>query len=204
VSVLEALRRSPWASLLARAPTDTGDVLHTNALFPLDGSRDPAGVAGPGRVLLSFRHLDALAVLDLREERIVWATTGGWVRQHDVELAPSGAVMLFDNRGGRGETSRVLALEPWTMRPLWSWAGEPGQPLSSWVLGAAQELPNGNVLVTESTRGRALEVTRDGAVVWEYRNPERTGPDDAYIAAIFEMIRVPLEQPMPWLAPPTP
>jgi hypothetical protein len=198
VSVLEALKQSPWASLLARAPTDSGDLLHTNALFPLDDLH-PDGVAGPHRVLLSLRHLDALVVLDLDTERLVWAGTGSFEHQHDCEITARGDLMLFDNRGGPGDTSRVLAMEPWTLRPRWSWAGPPGQSLSSSVLGAAQLLPNGDLLVTESTRGRALEVAPGGDVVWEYRNPETTGPGGAYVAAIFEMIRIPADQPLPWL-----
>lgn len=194
VSVLAALSASPWASLLDRAPADAGDLLHTNAVFPLDGE--------PKRVLLSLRHVDALVVLDLEEGRVVWAGSGGWVRQHDAEITPSGALMLFDNRGAPGGTSRVLQLEPFGPRVTWSWAGPPGQPLHSDVLGAAQELPNGNVLVTESTRGRAMEVTRGGDVVWIYDNPEVTGPDGAYVAAIFEMVRFPLSTPMEWAVAP--
>lgn len=198
VSVLAALLRSPWAHLLQRAPTDTGDVLHTNSIFPLDGRPGPEG-PGDGQVLLSLRHLSALIVLDLDEERILWAATGDWSRQHDVELTRSGALMLFDNRGGPSETSRVSLLAPWSLTPLWRYSGPKGAPLRSEVLGAAQELRNGNLLVTESTRGRALEVTRQGSLVWEYLNPETTGPNGAYRAAIFEMIRLEADLPLPWL-----
>lgn len=201
VSVLAALKASPYASLLRRAPTDTGDLLHTNAVFPLpDALKDPSGATGPGRVLLSMRHLDAIAVLDLNLRRLLWAATGGFARQHDVEIAPSGALMMFDNRGNGG-ASRALSLSPWRLTPLWSWGGRPDMPLLSAVLGAVQELPNDNVLVTESTRGHAVEVTRAGEIVWEFLNPEVTGPDDAYIAAIFEMIRIP-EARLPWLKRP--
>lgn len=191
VSVLNALTHSRWGSLLERAPTDSGDLLHTNEVFPLDG----------GRVLISMRHLDALAVLDLDDGQLVWVATGGWSRQHDPEITPSGVLTLFDNQGGPGGTSRVSAFEPWTMRPLWSWAGPPGRPLRSEVLGAVQELPDHTYLVTESTHGRAYEITRAGDVVWEYHNPRVTGPGDAWVAAIFEMIRFPEGTPMPWLSP---
>jgi hypothetical protein len=33
-----------------------------------------------------------------------------------------------------------------------------------------QQLPNGNLLVTEATDGRAFEITREGKIVWEYVN----------------------------------
>ena len=203
VSVPAALAASPWRHLLDRAPTDTSDRLHTNAAFPLDGlPTDPAGIVGAGRVLLSMRHIDALAVLDLDEARIVWAGTGSYARQHDVALSGRGEMWLFDNRGGPDGTSRALALEPFTDRVIWSYGGTPDRPLSSRVLGAVQALPNGNVLVTESTSGRAIEVTRSGDPVWVYTNPAVTGENDAYIAAIFDMERLPLSTPLPWIRPP--
>lgn len=203
VSVLAALSASPFRGLLTRLPPVPGDPLHTNALYPLDATTGPLGLGGPGRVLLSMRHLDAIAVLDLEEQRILWATSGDWVRQHDVELTPSGALQMFDNRGGPDSSSRVLVYDAATMHLRRVFAGTVTDGrvdhLRSEVLGAAQELPNGDLLVTESTRGRALEVTRSGAVVWEYHNPRFAGPDDAFVAAIFEMIRYPAATVMPWL-----
>ena len=38
--------------------------------------------------------------------------------------------------------------------------------------GAAQRLPNGNTLITESERGRVFEVTPQKEIVWEFWNPE--------------------------------
>ena len=34
-------------------------------------------------------------------------------------------------------------------------------------------LPNGNTLVVETDGGRALELTGDGEIVWEFRSPYR-------------------------------
>jgi len=203
VSVHQAIARSRWAGLLQGAGPDPGDRLHTNALFPLDDiPTDKVGISGRGRVLLSMRHIDALAVLDLDEARIVWLSQGPWSRQHDVQITASGAMLLFDNRGGRHGTSRAVALEPFTDRALWQYAGEPGLPLSSDVLGAVQELPNGNVLITESTAGRVVEVTRAGDPVWVWTNPAVTGPDDRWVAAVFHVTRFPHSVSMPWLADP--
>jgi len=39
------------------------------------------------------------------------------------------------------------------------------------VGGGCQQLPNGNVLITEEYKGRAFEVTRDCQIVWEYYTP---------------------------------
>ena len=58
---------------------------------------------------------------------------------------------------------------------------------------------NGNTLITESNFGRAFEVTPEKNIVWEYYSPERTGPDDVFIAQIFEMERV-APSSVPWLS----
>lgn len=200
VSVLQALDRGAYRHLLERDPEwDTGDILHTNTLHQLDGSVQSANDAfRAGRVLISSRTQGFLAVLDLDDEQVVWATRGRWSRQHDAEITPTGRLLLFDNRGLGSGRSRVLALDPTANaeRILWSWSGRPGEALHSDVLGAAQELPNGNVLITESTRGRALEVDPDGRVLWRFSNPETA--EERYIAAIFEMVHLEPEV-VPWL-----
>ncbi len=59
------------------------------------------------------------------------------------------------------------------------------------LCGTCQRLPNGNTLITESTRGRAFEVTPDKEIVWEFFNPHRAGENDELIATLFELIRIP-------------
>lgn len=194
VSVLRALERSPHAELDVVQPDwHTGDLLHTNALHLLDDRASRANHAmTAGRLLISSRNQDLIAVLDLNEQAVVWAASGPWSRQHDVEITPSGRLMLFDNQGPGEGRSRVLILDPADPeRILWTWPPRPEVPFHSEVLGAAQELPNGNLLITESTRGRALEVTPRGEVVWDFHNPETAR--GRYVAAIYEMIRVPTE-----------
>lgn len=38
-------------------------------------------------------------------------------------------------------------------------------------ISATQRLPNGNMLITEGSDGRLIEVTPDHKIVWEYINP---------------------------------
>ena len=64
------------------------------------------------------------------------------------------------------------------------------QPLFSKTCGTAQPLANGNILIAESDRGRAIEVTTDGDIVWEFYNPHRAGERNELIATLFEMRRV--------------
>ncbi|MBA2320569.1 MAG: aryl-sulfate sulfotransferase, partial [Deltaproteobacteria bacterium] len=101
VSVYDALRKSRFfRSLPARSARRDGDLLHTNAVWVLDGTLDNPAFAA-GNVLLSFRETSTLAVLDPRTERVVWTSTGSWSKQHDPQPDGLGRILLFDNVGGR-------------------------------------------------------------------------------------------------------
>ncbi|HYN20020.1 MAG TPA: arylsulfotransferase family protein [Thermoanaerobaculia bacterium] len=190
-SIMEAFERSRFAPLLKRMER-SGDVLHTNTLEVLDGrfaGLDPA--FRKGNVLLSVLKLDALAVLDPVRGEIVWAKTGSWRRQHQPTFLANGRLLLFDNRGPQGELSRVIELDPRTGQVLWQFGGRPEVELFSRTLGSCQRLQNGNTLISESENGRALEVTRDGRIVWEFYNPNRVGKRKELVAVLFEMLRLP-------------
>jgi hypothetical protein len=188
ISLLQAFERSRFAPLLGRME-QAGDVFHTNTLEVLDGrGADPA--FRKGNVLLSVLRLDALAVLDPDREEIVWAATGSWRRQHQPTLLDDGGLLLFDNLGAGGGRSRVIEIDPRTLRVRWQHGG-----FYSKTLGSCQRLPNGNTLITESENGRALEVTRGGRVVWELNNPHRAGERRELVAVLFEMIRLPRDFP---------
>ncbi len=60
----------------------------------------------------------------------------------------------------------MVAIDPETQEIVWSYGTTADQPLYSKTCGLAQGLPNGNVLVTETNAGRALEVDRNGRIVW--------------------------------------
>jgi hypothetical protein len=191
ISLLEAFERSPYAGLL-RGMERSGDVFHTNTLEILDGrfaGRDPA--FRKGNVLLSVLKLDTLAVLDPGQEKIVWARTGPWRRQHQPTFLDNGNLLLFDNTGAGAGRSRVLELDPVSGALRWQFGGTPGVDLFSKTLGSCQRLPNGDTLITESENGRALEVTRDGRIVWEFNNPHRAGERGELVAVLFELVRLP-------------
>lgn len=191
ISLLEALESSPWAGLLDRLPPDDPDLFHTNTLELLDDRLESLGPAfRRGNVLLSIHRLDALAVLDPREEEIVWLATGPWRKQHQPTVIDGGRLLLFDNLGlGRGH-SRVMEIElqPKPKEPQvgWSW----GEGLWSKTLGSVQRLRSGNTLITESENGRALEITREGKPVWEFTSPHRAGESGELVAVLFEMERL--------------
>jgi hypothetical protein len=189
VSIADALIASPYSRLLTRVTWYTkGDYLHNNGIDVVEAADAAALPLGPavkaGQVLLSMREIDTLALLDLEQERIVWAVRGPWLAQHDPDILPNGHILLFDNLGnfldadgsdaeGGGGRSRILEFDPSTMEIVWQYAGTAEEPFESDVRASQERLANGNTLITEETRGRIIEVTPDGKIVWEFVNPVR-------------------------------
>lgn len=195
LSILEAFERSPYASLL-QAMRPKGDIFHTNTLEVLDGrfaDRHPA--FRKGNLLVSLWGIHVLGIIDPEKERVVWARTGDWRRQHQPTFLDDGRLLLFDNLGAARDRSRLIELDPLTGKTFWRYGGTPEVDLFSKTLGSAQRLPNGNTLITESENGRALEVTRDGRTVWEFHNPHRAGERKELVAVLFEMVRLPPDFP---------
>ena len=157
-------------------------------------SHPPDGLADPYRLpdldldlgQMAVAGRDAVAVLDLASEELVWAARGPWIAQHDPSLLEDGNILLFDNLGNHqsGNASRVLEIDPRTLGVAWRYTGTPDSPFASIIRSSAQRLPNGNTLITESDGGRLFEVTRDGRKVWEYLNPVRAGAEDSRIAVV--------------------
>ena len=190
VSILRALLASPWASWLLEREQDDPDLLHGNAVVPLDG-RDAEAVPAfaAGNVLLSLREIDALVVMDPRSGALLWALRGSWRRQHDPVPLPGGEIALFDNKG-RGGHSRLLRIDARTGAAVGEFPPPAEPPLRSEQAGAVHLLPNGNLLVVESQSGRAFELGPDGQVVWEMGSPHRMGARGQFVAYLFDVQRV--------------
>jgi hypothetical protein len=205
VSLLDAFERSAWASVARATYPRGGDLFHMNTLTWLDGQlADRLPAFRTGNVLVSSFPMHVIAVVDLDREEIVWLQRGQYRNQHDPQVLDDGNVLLFDNRGGNHDdvrASAVLELDPRTGEERWAYRAATAGDFYSATCGAVQRLPNGNTLITESDRGRAFEVTPDGTVVWDYRNPHRAGPDGRFIATLFEAWRLPPDFPIDWLEP---
>jgi hypothetical protein len=142
---------------------------------------------------------------------------------HHTHLIPKGLpgegnVLIFDNGGAGGfgdpnpgapdgtwnalrDHSRVLEINPITMELVWDFTavnagytgGDPARFYSRYK-SAAQRLPNGNTLITESNCGRMLEVTADREIVWEYINPHNLAEREGiFFSDIFRGYRYPYD-----------
>jgi len=178
IRVFDLLRGSPYDYLIPRLQraelgTYAGalDVFHMNHVEPLDGSlasRSP--IYRKGNLLISVRNLNAIAIVDPVQEKILWLWgPGNLTYQHDPRMLANGEILVFDN----GTTaSEVVQVDPLSQQVTWRYA--PGTAFFSALAGAVQRLPNGNTLITESMAGHAFEVNRKGETVWRYSNPEVT------------------------------
>ena len=159
----------------------------------------PHGGAKEGtHALIALRDLDRIAVVDLEQPRIVWEWgAGNLIGPHDPWLLENGNVLVFDN-GARPidsaprHFSRVVEVDPKRGSIVWQYPENPSPGFFSPSRGGAQPLPNGNVLITESTKGRVFEVTRAGEIVWDFWNPDFRA-QDGLRRTIYRMRRMSLE-----------
>lgn len=204
VSLLECVENSMYwpvfRSIYEGAKMD-GDIFHSNDIEMLDGrfaDRNPA--FAKGNVMVSILIMNAVAIVDMDERKIVWLETGMWLHQHHPSMLDNGNILLFDNQGRHG-LSQVIEFNPMTQLIEWMYppADDPeAHPLYSETISTAQRLPNGNTLIVESNNGRAIEVTHNHNIVWEYLNPNRTGENEDLVANMPQVVRLPPDFPTDW------
>jgi len=130
VSIFDALARSEYAPILWRV-RGQWDVLHTNTVEVLDGKHEHILPAfRKGNVLVSFRALDTIAVIDMETEAVVWAQSGKWRAQHNPTFLENGRLLIFNNIAG-DEVSEVLEFDPLTLEVFWLYRGSETVPFFS-------------------------------------------------------------------------
>ncbi len=195
-----------------------GDAFHSNSIQVLDGkwaSKIPA--FKKGNLLINILQLGVIICVDPDQEEIVWLMDKVfWKRGlHCASLLDNGKILFFDNYYQRN-LSRVVEFDPAAKKIIWSYSRENGRFFSSY-LGQCYRLPNGNTLITESTRGHSFEVTPEKKIVWEFYNPHQVdknsqvlhsdqmqirplpGKYAKLIAIIYQMQRIPIDSNLDWL-----
>jgi hypothetical protein len=197
------LRKAFWARSKERGygldEKSIYDPFHTNSLWLLSPA-EAARLGGPfraGDALVSMAMLDTIAIVDMEKGVTRWSQQGPFGMQHGPRPTPDGGIILFNNFL-TAERSSVLTLDPRTRRVTAEYTGPKSEPLHSRRSGRVQLLPNGNTLVVETDRGRALEVAEDGEAVWEYRSPYRVGEREDRVASLYSLERVSDDQ-VSWL-----
>ena len=182
-----------------------------NELWILDHSVPNAQTAGPsGHLLYRWGNPEAYG-RGTSADRILHS-------QHDARWIQDGQVMVFSNGNERpdGYFSTVEVMTPplnadgsYNIDPSAPWGPEGTDWRYPSVLDAdffsqntsgAQQLPNGNILITEGASGEMREVTLDQEIVWNYINPvgsfgatEQGG--DPILNGVFRAERYPAAYP---------
>jgi len=187
----EEIRRIPLTDSVIRSPLvdhvgrwhrgEPWDLLHTNNVQPVsEAFAAHHDFAEPGQLLVSFREIDTIGLVDPESGELVWFDRGFWVKQHDPDDLENGNILIFDNKGYRGKgvgMSRVAEYDPATGEIVWSYEGTAESPFATKWGGKQTPLPNGNVLIAENIGSRLFEVDRRGDIVWEFYNPLREMED---------------------------
>ena len=139
---------------------------HGNTIMPLESER----------VLVSFRNISMVAIIDKATSQITWSLGDDVLaQQHDANMLPNGNILIFDNGANRKHLgpgfSRVIEVDPATNAIVWEYRDSPATSFYSPNISGARRLANGNTLTTEGRFGRMFQVTPDKQVVWEYINP---------------------------------
>jgi outer membrane protein assembly factor BamB len=129
-----------------------------------------------GNLVVSFRNISTVVIIDRVTGRIVWKLGGPpLAQQHDPRPLPNGNLLIFDNGPHRRDHpapySRVIEVDPRTSQIVWEYHDQSLFDFFSPYISGAQRLANGNTLICEGCDGRIFEVTADGQVVWEYVSP---------------------------------
>ena len=193
ISLLDCFETSPAAANLQPFPSHA-DILHTNTVELIRSNPpEPFYPYRQGDLLVSLREVDIVAFVDPLQCTVRHAWRGPWRAQHQPVLLPSSRILLFDNKGA-GDHSRVLEFDVTTDEIVWEYYGDDADPLASPEAGSCQRLANGNTLITDSERGRAIEIAPDGAQAWVFVSPHRAGRRGELIATLFDVVRYPTSE----------
>ena len=179
ISVFDLLRENGLTGLLYLSTWHDntvdigGDTLHLNDVELFPASMKP-GTFRHGDVMVSLRRINAVVVFDLATRKVRHLSMAGFVRQHDPDFVDGDTISVFDNNhvGSRadGVQSRVVLENAATGEQRIAFTGTPERPFFTDIMGKHQWLPNGNLLLVESTQGRVIEVDPEGRPVWQFVN----------------------------------
>lgn len=181
ISILNALKNSPFKNLINPNAKEVSDMMHNNNVDYITEEMAVNFKQGsPGQIVLSIRNMDIMAILDVNTRQITWAKRRNWRAAHDPDILANGNLLIFDNWGhkGAGGNSRIVEYDPNQDKYVWQYTGSKNDPFLSRSRGSQQLLPNGNILITESTAGRIFETNRQGKKFWEYYTPYRQGKNN--------------------------
>ena len=149
------------------------DLFHPNDLEVLTDELAPLFPQfEAGDLLLSFRNIDMVAVMDPESLEIRWWAQGPWVQQHDPDFTINGEISVYNNNRGRDyyqNRSSIVLINPET-RAVRTVELEQDYEFYSSYMGKHNYLDNGALQIAVPWEGRALEFDKNGKLVLEINN----------------------------------
>ena len=150
------------------------DLLHLNDVEPFS-SKLGEGFFKQGDLLVSLRNINTVFVFNVETEKIKHISIGQFIRQHDPDFIDGNSFSVFDNNNNGNpdsakRQSRIAIVSAPDNTVKTYFTGTKDKPFFTNVMGKHQWLPNGNLLITESKRGRGFEINKQGEIVWQYIN----------------------------------
>jgi len=206
ISVFDLLRDNhlPGALYLTSnnnlAPYSSGDTLHLNDVEVFPASK-AAGVFAPGDIMISLRNINTILVFSA-DWKLKYKVANQFVRQHDPDFLDGNTIAIFDNNntdfagGTTNPYSQILTKSATTGALDVVYRGTPEHPFFTSIMGKQQWLDNGNLLISESRVGRALELDPTGKPVWELYNIVEPG----WLGIMEEVERLPVSMDQAFFA----
>ena len=198
ISVMDLFIKNDLRGFLYMGPQSdwstktSGDTIHLNDVEPFPANLKE-GFFSKEDIMVSLRNVNTVFVFNRFNKRIKFLKNGYFVRQHDPDFIDGNTISVFDNNHiapeSNGHQSRILILSARESESQVYFSGSKIIPFYTVILGKHQWLPNGNLLITESMKGRAFEIDQKGEIVWEYLNIVENG----VVGIVEEAQRVPLE-----------
>jgi len=113
-----------------------------------------------GNTLVSPRNFDLLVEVDPQGKVVRTIGEGVLIGQHDPEVLPGGNILVANH----GRPHRIIEMVPETGEIVWQ---SPGFDQAAAPVRDCNRLPNGNTLITGSTR--IVEINPRGEPVWQLK-----------------------------------
>ena len=185
INILDVIYDSELSRYIAKqVPHVQKDLSHMNDVEPLSPAlANEYPLFEEGDLLVSLRNLNLVFVFDPETLEVKWHAQDPFVQQHDPDFVGEGWITVFDNNRPWTDAkgSRILRFRPHSDSLQLQFPTAPSDTFYTPKRGKMQRLDNDNLLLTESQRGRLLEVTPDGRVVWEWIHAPR---DESMVAAV--------------------
>jgi hypothetical protein len=177
----DIIRNSDYASMVfgvhpdfeprnyEKDPPKSEDIFHPNDIETL---RSEMARMFPdfeaGDLLLSFRNLDLVTVIDPDEFELKWWSHGPWKYQHDPDFTVDGKISVYNNNTSR-EYSDIVKIDPST-RVMTNESLRRSLSFYNGWMGSHQYLADGALLVASPGEGRAMVLSETGEKLLEFNN----------------------------------